>query len=174
MRRVARIARSPTRALTVRSPNRPALDLAGGRHRPPVLLPRGRLLFLRGQGHGARPRRPRRIEAIPSIYHLSRHRSVFPESAPKARAVPRTTPPRRRARSPRLTLPPVRAPLPATNDAGWHDRPVRPVLPRRRPDGQRLRPHLRRVPDLRLHHQDPHGAKRSLRSARTRDCLDGR
>ena len=26
---------------------------AGGRHRPPVLVPRGRLLLVRGQGHGA-------------------------------------------------------------------------------------------------------------------------
>ena len=42
---------------------------------------------------------------------------------------------------------------------GYH-RPVRPVLPRRRPDGRRLHPHLRRLPHLRLHHQDPHGTSK--------------
>ena len=91
------------RAVERRSPPDPIpndSNPTGGRHRPALLVPRGRVLVLRGQGH-----------------------------------------------------------------RGYH-RPVRPVLPRRRPDGRRLHPHLRRLPHLRLHHQDPHGTSRSLRNAK--------
>jgi len=91
------------RAVERRSPPDPIpndSNPTGGRHRPALLVPRGRVLVLRGQGH-----------------------------------------------------------------RGYH-RPVGPVLPRRRPDGRRLHPHLRRLPHLRLHHQDPHGTSSSLRNAK--------
>ena len=91
------------RAVERRSPPDPIQhdsNPTGGRHRPALLVPRGRVLVLRGQGH-----------------------------------------------------------------RGYH-RPVGPVLPRRRPDGRRLHPHLRRLPHLRLHHQDPHGTSSSLRNAK--------
>ncbi|EGB05799.1 hypothetical protein AURANDRAFT_77857, partial [Aureococcus anophagefferens] len=57
----------------------------GGGPRPPLLVPRGRLLVVLRQGHGRR------------------------------------------------------------------DRPVGPVVPRRRPDGRRLRAHVRRLPGVGLH-----------------------
>ena len=80
----------------------------GGRHRPPLLVPRGRLLLVRRQGR------------------LGRHR------------------------------------------------PVRPVLPRRRPDRQGLRADVRRVPDGRLHDRHAPGGGALLKRREGCDDLSGR
>ena len=49
-------------------------------------------------------------------------------------------------------------PTPVFPSAEGHHRPVRPVFPRRRPAEEGLRPDLRGLPHVRLHHQDPPGA----------------
>jgi hypothetical protein len=83
--------RIPKPFLTSDLPSFCSSILTGGWHRPALLLPRGRVLVLRGQGH---------------------HRL---------------------------------------------HRPIRPVLPGRRPDERRVHPDLRGVPHLGLHDQDSHG-----------------
>ena len=49
-------------------------------------------------------------------------------------------------------------------DHRWHGRPVRPELPRRRPDRSWFRSDLRGLPHQRLHHQDPRRRRAVLSS----------
>jgi len=89
-------AREPTTDRAPLPPPTPALAATGGRHRPPLLLPRGRLLLLRGQGRGTyrtpRPKRP----TFPRDRRDRRSYRVFRDDFPQT--TPRRAPPGRRAR----------------------------------------------------------------------------